>query len=176
MRKILILIMFCFIANSAISQDVKIIPAIGATYQTSKNNFGCLIELKAKHNRLHFGIYGEYSTASISTSDIAIVDFTRITNVNKDVEVWQFGLVAEYFPTNLYFTNPYVFGRAGQLTADSQVAYALSGGIGTEFFVQLSDKSSLRPFIEIGYQGVVSPIKNLDQNGLRFEVGTAFFF
>jgi len=176
MRKILILIMFCFIANSAISQDIKIIPAIGATYQTAKNNFGCLFELKAKYDRFNIGFYGEYSMANVATSDIKIVDFTKITNICKDVEVWQFGLVGEYFPTNLYFTNPYVFGRAGQIVALSKNAYALSGGVGTEFFVQLSDKSSLRPFIEIGYQGVVNPIKNLDQNGLRFEVGTTFFF
>lgn len=176
MRKILILIMFCFIANSAISQDIKIIPAIGATYQTAKNNFGCLLELKAKYDRFNIGFYGEYSVTDIATSDIKIVDFTRITNIYKDVEVWQFGLVGEYFPTNLFFTNPYIFGRAGQIVALSKTAYALSGGIGTEFFVQLSDKSSLRPFVEIGYQGVIKPIENLDQNGLRFEVGTAFFF
>ena len=133
---------------------------------------GYSLELGLRKDRLRGGIYGEYAQDYFYSMEVTTGSFSTVNIIDKDVRVYQVGLFGEYSPFNFNKVNPYILAQAGAIFANSQTAYALSGGMGFEFLIK-----SFKPFVQIGYQKtILKSIKNLNQNGFKIAVGTRISF
>ena len=187
MKKILVLMFFCLVTFSVKAQEDEVDPELPSSnlalefgtglssLVSSSFEIGPKLELSFWDGPFRIGIFGEYSKTKCTSVEVGAGEgLTKIHILNKDVNIFQLGVQGEYFPFDFGANNnPYLWGSSGVLLGNfssEKTHIALSFGIGTDFFVPISNKL-LNPFVKIGYQKITNPIKNLDQNGLKIEIG-----
>ncbi len=135
---------------------------------------GPKVDICLKRNNLSFGIFGEYFKSRSTSIEVGVYEsLTKIKITQKDMNIFQIGVSSGYtiLNSNAFKTN--LFGQAGLLVGNfsrSKTPIALSFGIGNDFHLSIHEKI-WKPFMRIGYQVLTNSIKNLDQNGLKIEIG-----
>ena len=152
--------------------QLKFNPSFSFLLSKPNVGLGYNLELALRKDGLRGGIYGEYNQARFYSMKVDMGSFSTVNIIDKDVRVYQVGLFGEYFPFNFNSLNPYVLAQAGAIFANSQTAYALSGGMGLEFLIK-----KFKPFVQVSYQKtILKSIENLDQNGFKASVGMRISF
>lgn len=157
----------------------EVSPSLFYLASSSNSDLGFKVKFTRRKKELRLGLFFEGYKSDFYSKEVVTKSFSTVKITKKDILVSRFGIFGEYSPFNFKIFNPYFFGDLGTIMGDfkkEKFPFALSGGIGTELMFQLSSDKYLRPFLEIGYQGVINPIKGLDLDGLKLGVGTIFRF
>lgn len=143
---------------------------------TEPTNLGYRLGFTMQKNRLLGELSVEYAEDRYNSIAATTTSYSTITVIDKYTQFVQVGLSGRFSPFNPSLINPYISLQAGALFAGSEIAYPLSASLGYEFMIKLGSGSSLNPFVQSGYQYIIKPISNLDQNGSVLQIGIIYMF